>query len=90
MIYCNPPRHSQAFSHVINSQHLVIIDYFSKMGVWELLSITPTRAYFQNSYVCGGLSTVLPSSQKLKKVWDYRRLLHWFVWEGLGMPGRIE
>lgn len=90
MICCNPPRHSQAFSLVLNSQLSVIIDYFSKMGVWELLSITPTHAYLQNRYVCGGLSTILPSSQKLKKVWDNGRLLHWFVREGLGMSGRIK
>lgn len=86
----NPPIYSHAFSLLSNSQLTVIIDYFLKMGAWELRSITPMRAYFKNRYVCGGLSTMIPSSQKLKKVWDYGRLLHWFVREGLGMNGRME
>lgn len=90
MICCNPPMYSHAFSHFLNSQPTVIIDYFSKMGAWEVRSVTPTHAYSKNRYVCGGLSTILPSSQKLKKVWDNGRLLHWFVWEGLGMHGRIR
>lgn len=90
MICFNPPIYSHAFSLVLNSKLSVIIDSFSKMGAWEVRSITLTCAYFKNRYVCGGLSTILPSSQNLKKVWDYGRLLYWFAWEVMGMDGRFE
>lgn len=60
------------------------------MGVWEFLSIIPIRAYLNKFLRVYILSTILPYSQKVKKIKDNGSLPFWFVWEGLGINGRIE
>lgn len=89
MIISNPPGHSQPFSGIVESQYTGIMDHFCKMGGWELRRVMGPCAYRAYRSCACILSTILPCSQKLKKVWDNGSLPLWFVWEGVGMTGRI-